>query len=60
MLLKDEVQYDIEEHKKSIVLSLFALNILEAVLFKSLFITSFAYKENGIMNSTGDSIKKYH
>ena len=58
MLLKDEVQYDIEEHKKSIVLSLFALNILEAVLFKSSFITSFAYKENGIMNSTGDSIKK--
>ena len=58
MLLKNEVQYDIEEHKKSIVLSLFALNILEAILFKSSFITSFAYKENGIMNSTGDSIKK--
>lgn len=58
MLLKDEVKYDIEEHKKSIILSLFALNILEAVLFKSSFITSFAYKENGIMNSTGDAIKK--
>lgn len=62
MILKDNsdcsITYKKEEHKKSIVLSLFALNILEAVLFKSSFITSFAFKENGIMNSTGDAIKK--
>lgn len=50
--------YDLFEHKKSIVLSLYALNALEAVLFKSSFITSFAFKENGIMNSTGDAVKK--
>jgi ribonucleoside-diphosphate reductase beta chain len=36
---------------------LYALNILEAILFKSSFITSFAFKENGIMNATGDVIK---
>ncbi len=50
--------YNEFEHQKVIALSLYALNILEAVLFKSSFITSFAYKENGIMNSVGDAIKK--
>ena len=57
MILKTE-DYSLFEHKKSIVLSLYAINILEAILFKSSFITSFAFKENGIMNSTGDAIKK--
>lgn len=57
MILKTD-DYSLEEHKKSIVMSIFALNILEAILFKSSFITSFAFKENGIMNSTGDAIKK--
>ena len=50
--------YNEFKHQKVIALSLYALNILEAVLFKSSFITSFAYKENGIMNSVGDAIKK--
>ena len=57
MILKTE-DYSLEYHKKTIVLSLFAFNILEAILFKSSFITSFAFKENGIMNSVGDAIKK--
>lgn len=50
--------YDREAHKKSIVLSLFALNILEAVLFKSSFLTSFAFKENGLYSITADMISK--
>ena len=50
--------YDKEAHKKSIVISLFALNILEAVLFKSSFLTSFAFKENGLYSITADMISK--
>jgi len=50
--------YSIEAHKRSIVMSLFALNILEAVLFKSSFLTSFAFKENGLFSVTADIISK--
>jgi ribonucleoside-diphosphate reductase beta chain len=52
------VEYDLEAHKVSIVKSLFALNILEAVLFKSSFLTSFAFKENGLYSVTADIISK--
>lgn len=52
------VFYNKKYHKISIVKSLFALNILEAVLFKSSFLTSFAFKENGIFSVTGDIISK--
>lgn len=52
------IDYDINAHKVSIVMSLFALNILEAVLFKSSFLTSFAFKENGIYSITADVISK--
>lgn len=52
------VGYDLEKHKVSIVKSLFALNILEAVLFKSSFLTSFAFKENGLYSVTADMISK--
>lgn len=52
------IDYDREVHKASIVLSLFALNILEAVLFKSSFLTSFAFKENGLFSVTADIISK--
>lgn len=50
--------YDKEQHKKSIIMSLFALNILEAVLFKSSFLTSYAFKENGLFSVTADIISK--
>ena len=50
--------YNIEAHKVSIVKSLIALNILEAVLFKSSFLTSFAFKENGLYSVTADIISK--
>ena len=50
--------YNIEAHKVSIVMSLIALNILEAVLFKSSFLTSFAFKENGLYSVTADIISK--
>ena len=56
--LAAEQSYSIEQHKVSIVMSLFALNILEAVLFKSSFLTSFAFKENGIYSITADVISK--
>ena len=56
--LAAESAYSIEQHKVSIVISLFALNILEAVLFKSSFLTSFAFKENGIYSITADVIGK--
>jgi ribonucleoside-diphosphate reductase beta chain len=51
-------QYDLFEHQKSLVLSLYALNILEAVLFKSSFVTTFAYAENGVMESSAKAVKK--
>jgi len=50
--------YNREAHKVSIVMSLFALNILEAVLFKSSFLTSYAFKENGMYSVTADIISK--
>ena len=53
-----KIVYNVESHKYAIAFALYALNILEAILFKSSFITTFAFKENGLMNSTGDSIKK--
>lgn len=56
--LAAEQAYSIEQHKVSIVMSLFALNILEAVLFKSSFLTSFAFKENGLYSITADVISK--
>ena len=56
--LAAESAYSIEQHKVSIVMSLFALNILEAVLFKSSFLTSFAFKENGLYSITADVISK--
>lgn len=52
------IDYNIAEHKKSIIMSLVALNILEAVLFKSSFLTSFAFKENGLYSITADIISK--
>ncbi|RLJ09406.1 MAG: hypothetical protein DRP15_03915 [Candidatus Aenigmatarchaeota archaeon] len=57
MVLKSD-DYSRELHKVSIVKSLFALNILEAVLFKSSFLTSFAFKENGLFSVTADMISK--
>lgn len=57
MILQTD-NYNIESHKRSIVISLFALNILEAVLFKSSFLTSFAFKENGYYSITADIISK--
>lgn len=56
--LAAEQAYSIEQHKVSIVMSLFALNILENVLFKSSFLTSFAFKENGLYSITADVISK--
>jgi len=57
-MVLQSADYDIEAHKISIVKSLFALNILEAVLFKSSFLTSFAFKENGLFSVTADIISK--
>ena len=50
--------YDLEEHKKSIVFSLHALHILEAGLFQTSFITTFGFAENKIMESSGKSMGK--
>ena len=60
MILAEQVQgiYNLEAHKRSIVKSLFALNILEAVLFKSSFLASYAFKENGMYSVTADIISK--
>lgn len=57
-MILQTADYDIAAHKVSIVKSLFALNILEAVLFKSSFLTSFAFKENGLFSVTADIISK--
>ncbi len=48
--------YDVEQHKVSIVKSLFALNILEAGLFQTSFITTFAFGERGIMESSAKAM----
>jgi ribonucleoside-diphosphate reductase beta chain len=56
MILKNV--YCEKYHRRAIIMGLFALNILEAILFKSSFITTFAFKENGLMSSAGDAVKK--
>ena len=48
--------YDIEEHKRSIIKSLYALNILENGLFQTSFVTTFAFSENGMMESSGKAM----
>lgn len=53
-----QYEYNIEDHKRAIIMGLYTLNVLEAILFKSSFLTTFAFKENGLMNSSGDAIKK--
>ena len=64
MILADSIQtstnqfYSRKDHKQSIVMSLFALNILEAILFKSSFLVSYAFKENGMYSITADIISK--
>lgn len=64
MILSDQFNtgsnsfYSKKEHQVSVIKSLFALNILEAVLFKSSFLTSFAFKENGLFSVTADIISK--
>jgi len=50
--------YNVEDHKRSIIKSLYALNILENGLFQTSFITTFAFAENGIMESSGKSMGK--
>lgn len=57
-MILQTANYNREAHKVSIVMSLFALNILEAILFKSSFLTSFAFKENGLFSVTADIIAK--
>lgn len=57
MALQTE-DYDLEEHKRSITLSLHALHILEAGLFQTSFITTFGFAENKIMESSGKSMGK--
>jgi ribonucleoside-diphosphate reductase beta chain len=58
MLSIDDDRYDEHEHMKSIAKSLYALHILEGGLFKSSFITSFSYNENGYMESSSKAIEK--
>ncbi|MCF6330281.1 MAG: ribonucleotide-diphosphate reductase subunit beta [Sulfurimonas sp.] len=55
---KSVIPYCIDSHKKSLVFSLYALNILEAGLFQTSFITTFAFAENGTMESSGKSMSK--
>ena len=50
--------YSLDEHKKSLVFSLFALHILEAGLFQTSFITTFAFGENKIMESSAKTMGK--
>ena len=53
-----ECGYSEEAHKRSLVLSLYALNILEAGLFQTSFITTFAFAENGVMESSCKALSK--
>ena len=45
-----------EEHKRQLILSLYALNILEAVLFQSSFLVTWAFAENGMMEASAKSM----
>jgi len=44
--------------REALVSALYMLNILENVLFKTSFICSFAFAENGIMESSAKCIQK--
>jgi len=56
--LSDEIEYSESEHKKSIVMSLYALNILEAFMFQTSFVCTFAFSENGMMESSAKAVGK--
>ena len=51
-------EYNLEDHKRSIIKSLYALNILESCLFQSSFITTFAFGENKVMDSSTRILSK--
>ena len=50
--------YDINKHKKSIVLSMYAFNILESYMFQTSFTCTFAFPENNVMESSGKAVGK--
>lgn len=52
------IDYDKGHHKFLFVKSLYALNILENVLFDSSFNTTFAFAENGMMDGPAKIVKK--
>jgi len=53
-----DIDYDVFSHQKSVAKSLYALNILESIMFKSSFLTTFAFNENGTMESSAKAVKK--
>lgn len=56
-VLKTE-DYNQNEHIKSLIFSLYALHILEAGLFQTSFITTFAFGENKVMESSAKTMGK--
>ena len=50
--------YTQSEHIKSLIFSLYALHILEAGLFQTSFITTFAFGENKVMESSAKTMGK--
>ena len=50
--------YDEKAHKKSLVLSMYAFNIMESFMFQTSFTCTFAFPENGVMESSGKAVGK--
>jgi len=47
-----------DETKRQLILSLYALNILEAVLFQTSFLVTWAFAENGMMETSAKAMGK--
>jgi len=59
-VLSDHIDYDEYYHKKLLVKALYTLNILEGGMFQSSFVTTYAFSENSVMESSAKAIGKIH
>jgi len=59
-VLVGHVEYNEEYHKMLLVKALYTLNILEGGMFQSSFVTTYAFSENGMMESSAKTIGKIH
>ena len=59
-VLIGHVDYNEDYHKELLIKALYTLNILEGGMFQSSFVTTYAFSENSMMESSAKTIGKIH